>query len=87
MNTATINDDSSSLLLLLNKIKEYITYRTDQLRKDGYHKMLSFRGILLQRHQRSSLAKTTIGVSPEPYLDLISNPFDRRQWNNILNGK
>ncbi|CAF1289522.1 unnamed protein product [Rotaria sordida] len=28
----------------------------------------------------------TIGVSPEPYLDLISNPFNKRQWNYLSLG-
>jgi hypothetical protein len=46
----------------------------------------SFRRVLLQNRQRSASTKNTIGVSPEPYLDLISNPFDRRQWNQLSLG-
>ncbi|CAF4569796.1 unnamed protein product, partial [Rotaria socialis] len=42
--------------------------------------MASFRKIILQNRQRSSSTKNTIGVSPEPYLDLISNPFNKSQW-------
>ncbi|CAF4889921.1 unnamed protein product, partial [Rotaria socialis] len=45
--------------------------------------MASFRRIILQNRQRSSSTKIVIGVSPEPYLDLISNPFDKRQWNYL----
>ncbi|CAF5084128.1 unnamed protein product, partial [Rotaria magnacalcarata] len=43
--------------------------------------------IILQNRQRSSSTKNVIGVSPEPYLDLISNPFDKRQWNYLSLGK
>ena len=31
--------------------------------------------------------KNMIGVSPEPYLDHISNPFNKRQWNYLSLGK
>ena len=34
-----------------------------------------FRRKLLRRRQHSSVTKKTIGVFPQPYLDLISNPF------------
>ena len=49
--------------------------------------MSSFRKILLQNRQRASSIKTTIGISPEPYLDLISNPFNTRQWDYRSLGK
>ncbi|CAF3299545.1 unnamed protein product [Rotaria socialis] len=48
--------------------------------------MASFRRIILQNRQRSSTKKNIVGVSPEPYLDLISNPFDKRQWNYLSLG-
>ncbi|CAF2215070.1 unnamed protein product [Rotaria magnacalcarata] len=48
--------------------------------------MASFRRIILQNRQRSSSTKNVIGVSPEPYLNLISNPFDKRQWNYLSFG-
>ncbi|CAF5196910.1 unnamed protein product, partial [Rotaria magnacalcarata] len=58
---------------MLNNIKEYINNRINRLKKDIYDKMASFRRIILQNRQRSSSTKNVIGVSPEPYLDLISN--------------
>ncbi|CAF2102843.1 unnamed protein product, partial [Rotaria magnacalcarata] len=64
---------------MLNNIKEHINNRINRLKKDVYDKMTSFRRIILQNRQRSSSTKNVIGVSPEPYLDLISNPFDKRQ--------
>ncbi|CAF3328637.1 unnamed protein product [Rotaria socialis] len=50
--------------------------------KVPYHYIAS----ALQNLQRSSSTKNVIGVSPEPYLDLISNPFDKRQWNYLSFG-
>ncbi|CAF1508153.1 unnamed protein product [Rotaria magnacalcarata] len=48
--------------------------------------MASFRRIILQNRQRSSSTKNVIGASPESYLDLISNPFNKRQWNYLSLG-
>jgi hypothetical protein len=81
-NNNIINDTT-----MLNNIKEYINNRINRLKKDIYDKMASFRKIILQNRQRSSATKTIIGVSPEPYIDLISNPFDKRQWNYLSLGK
>jgi hypothetical protein len=72
---------------MLNNIKEHINNRINRLKKDIYDKMTSFRRIILQNRQRSSSTKNVIGVSPEPYLDLISNPFNKRQWNYLSLGK
>ncbi|CAF4124658.1 unnamed protein product, partial [Adineta steineri] len=71
---------------VLNQIQEYINCRISKLKNDIYNKMSSFRKIILQNRQRSSSTKDTIGVWPEPYLDLISNPFDTRQWNYLSLG-
>ncbi len=82
LNSYTI--DSSCVF---NMIKDYMTYRTTRLIQDISDKILSSRGILLQNHQRSSSAKKFIGVSPESYLDLISNPFNTIQWNQLSLGR
>ncbi|CAF4887223.1 unnamed protein product, partial [Rotaria socialis] len=71
---------------MLNNIKGHINNRINRLKKDIYDKTASFRRIMLQNRQRSSSTKNVIGVSPEPYLDLISNPFDKRQWNYLSFG-
>ncbi|CAF1627848.1 unnamed protein product [Rotaria magnacalcarata] len=68
---------------MLNNIKGHINNRINRLKKDIYDKTASFRRIILQNRQRSSSTKNVIDVSPEPYLDLISNPFDKRQWNYL----
>lgn len=81
------NNNISNNTTVLNNIKEYINNRIDGLKKDIYHKMSPFRKIILQNRQRSSSTKDVIGVSSEPYLDLISNPFNKRQWNYLSLGE
>ena len=76
--------DSSTLL---NNIKQYLIYQTNRFKEDIYQKMPSFRDKLVQNRQRSSKTKTTIGVSPEPYLDLAENPFNKSEWNQLSLGK
>ena len=85
--TITTNSSSLSLSSLFNHVKEYINYRTLKLKSDISNNMSSFRRLILQNRQRSSSTKNTNGVSPETYLDLISNPFHARQWNYLSLGK
>ena len=86
LNTTNTMDASSSSSGFLNHIKEYINHRISTLKKDIYDQMSSFRRTLCQNRQRSSSTKDSIDVSPEPYLNLISNPFDARQWNHLSLG-
>ena len=81
-----LNNPSVTNSTLFNHINEYINCRINRLKKEIYDKMSPFRRILLQNRQRSSSAQTTIGVSPEPYLDLMYNPFLRSQWNHLSLG-
>ncbi|CAF2788571.1 unnamed protein product [Rotaria sp. Silwood2] len=72
---------------IFNQIKEYMAYRTNKLIQDIYKKVSSSRRTLLKiRQSSSSSRKDIIGVSPEPYLDLMSNPFNTRQWNHLSLG-
>ena len=71
---------------IVNRIKEYITYRTMQLKQKISMEISSSRSRLLRNRQRSSSSKNKIGVSPEPYLDLIDNPFNTVQWNQLILG-
>ncbi len=72
---------------ILNKIKQYITCQTTHLKEDISNKISSSRDTLLRNRQRSSSSKHRIGVSPEPYLDLIDNPFNNLQWNQLTLGR
>ena len=82
LNNPSVNNSS-----LFNHINEYINCRINRFKKEIYDEMSPFRRIILQNRQRSSSTKTTIGVSPEPYLELMFNPFLARQWNHLSLGK
>jgi hypothetical protein len=83
-------NNNTSLLhgeTLFNQIDEYLTNRTKELKQNVIiNKIPAIRSKLFRNNQRSSLAKTMIGVSPEPYLDLIFNPFDRLEWHYLSLG-
>ncbi|CAF2139036.1 unnamed protein product [Rotaria magnacalcarata] len=81
--TNNVNDSSIS-----NQIKEYLIYRTNKLKQDIYKKVAKSRAIVLQirQHSSSSRKQKIIGVSPEPYIDLMSHQFIKRQWNHLSLG-
>lgn len=74
--------------LLFNQINEYLINQTKELKQSVISRISAHRGKLLRNRQRASVSSTesTIGVSPEPYLDLSSNPFDRREWHYLSLG-
>lgn len=82
LNSMNMNGESIS-----NQINEYMDYRTRKSKREVYQKMSVYQNILLQNRKRSSSRKNTIGVSSEPYLDVLSNPFDQHQWNHLALGK
>ncbi|CAF3939474.1 unnamed protein product [Rotaria sp. Silwood1] len=86
-NTATNNNNDN--LTLINQTKDYMTNETNKL-KDSIEKQMSSVVPMKLCHDRQRLLSSTetnrIGVSPESYLDLISNRFDKRQWNYLSLG-
>ena len=70
-----------------NSINRYITHRTNQFKQDILEKISIYREKLIKHRQLSSSTKSMIGVSPEPYLDLKSNPFNALEWNYLSLGK
>ena len=72
---------------LVDDINRYMVYHTNQLRQGTLKKMSSWHGKLLRNRQRSSSAKTMIGVSPEPYLHIVSNPFTTVEWQYLMLGR
>ncbi|CAF1465655.1 unnamed protein product [Rotaria sordida] len=81
LNDKTIDGD-----LILNPLNEYMTSQTTKLKSDIQDNVASYRHILLQNRQRSVSSKNTIRISPEPYLDLLENPFNEREWNHLCLG-
>ena len=81
-NTTTTTAPTS----MLNKLREYVMIQTNRWKQKVHDRMSTFRILLLQNRQRSSIGKTTIGISPEPYLDLDSNPFNKHEWAQLSLG-
>ena len=83
---------TDNALSMIKKIEDSMTDQTNQIKENIYNQMSSFQKKLLQNRQRSSSSssttqKTMISTSPKPYLDLISNYFDKFQWNHLSYGK
>ncbi len=75
-------------LSLLNKIKDYLNEQTNQLRVQINQQMPSYRKKLFKDRQHLlSTGKSMIGISSEPYLDLLSNPCNKYQWHCLSLGK
>ena len=82
-----LNNTSLRGTSLLNDINRYVIYRTNELKQPISGKMSVFRNKLIQHRKQLSSTNSLIGVSPEPYLDLISNPFHTREWQYLSLGK
>jgi hypothetical protein len=80
----TTNDNGT---VVYNHLQEYLTYERTKLKNDIHSQVSLFRRKLLQQRRHSSQTKHTFGVSSEPYLDLISNPFTANEWNHLSLGK
>ncbi|CAF1489078.1 unnamed protein product [Rotaria sordida] len=80
------NDTTVNGNVIFNHFNEYMTSQTNKLKSDIRHNLTSYRHILLENRQRSVSSKNTIRVSPEPYLDLLENPFNEPEWNYLCLG-
>ena len=75
--------------ILLDQINQYIVNRRKELKRTIIQKTPAFRERLLRNYHRSTSPrkKMNIGISPQPYLDLISNPFDTHEWYYLSLGR
>ncbi|CAF4098679.1 unnamed protein product [Rotaria sordida] len=72
---------------VFDRITECTSYQTNLLKQGIVKKVSSFRSTLIQlRQHSSSTRKNIIDVSPEPFLDLLTNPFISREWNHLSLG-
>ncbi|CAF1094908.1 unnamed protein product [Didymodactylos carnosus] len=65
----------SNWLTLFHAVQTYLNDRTHHIIHETNHKIKHFRKIIARRRQRSSLAKKTIGVSPQLTIDVLHHPF------------
>jgi hypothetical protein len=81
------NSSGSVITDNAKKLKDYMTDQTNKLKENIFKQVSSFRkNLLADRQHLSSSMENMIGVSPEPYLNLITNHFDKRQWNYLCYG-
>ncbi|CAF4299908.1 unnamed protein product, partial [Rotaria sordida] len=81
-----LNDTTVNGGVIFNHFNEYMTSQKTKLKNDIRNNVASYRYMLLQNRQRSVSSKNTIRVSPEPYLDLLTNPFNENEWNHLSLG-
>ena len=81
LNNININGAS-----IYEQIQQHMNCQTNKLKQQVSMKIRSLRGILIKNRQRSSSAKNTVGVWPEPYLDLLTNVFNLYEWNYLSFG-
>ncbi|CAF4251458.1 unnamed protein product, partial [Adineta steineri] len=81
-----LNNTSLQGTSLLNDISRYVTYRTNEMKQSISSRMSIFRNKLIKHRKQVSSKNNFIDVSPEPYLDLISNPFNKREWQYLSLG-
>ena len=81
LNNNNINGSS-----IYEQIQQHMNCQTNKLKQQVSMKIKSLRGILIKNRRRSSSTKNTVGVWPEPYLDLLTNVFNRYEWNYLSLG-
>lgn len=69
-----------------NQLTEYMTIRTKELKQKIIDQIPIYQGKFIRNRQLATKTRTTVGISPEPYLDLISNPFNKREWHFLSLG-
>ena len=83
----TPNSTNNDPATLMKTIEDYVADQIKELKHKKYREMSSIQRKLLRHRQHASSSKNMIGVSPEPYLALLSNPFSKCQWNHLSLGK
>lgn len=82
-----LQSHSTNHASILQTIQAYVDARTLHIQTNVRNQVTFSRYMLLQNRQRSTVAKETVGVHPEPYLDLPSSPFTAQEWNHLCLGK
>ncbi|CAF3087475.1 unnamed protein product, partial [Rotaria socialis] len=78
-----LNNTNNNGSSVYEQIQQHMNCQTNKLKQQVSMKIRSLRRILIKNRRRSSSAKNTIGVWPEPYIDLLTNVFNRYEWNYL----
>lgn len=73
--------------LTSTSIRKYFNQHTHELKESITKQLPSVTAVLRRNHRRHKSSKNRVQVSPEPFLDLLSNPFNEREWNYLCLGK
>lgn len=71
----------------MKNIDDCLTDQIKRLKDRTDRDMSAVQRKLLRDRQHASSSKNMIGVSPEPYLALLCNPFNKCQWSYLSLGK
>ncbi|CAF4020406.1 unnamed protein product [Rotaria sordida] len=71
---------------LIDYFKAYMIHRTQTAIGNIFQKFSHFRQIIAQRYQRSSTAKTMVGMSPEVIIDVLHCPYKYVELSHLSLG-
>lgn len=72
---------------LFQALQTYMMHRTDRLKNEINDKLSHYREIIARRRQRSSMAKKTVGVSPQVTIDVLHHTFNADELAFLSRGK
>ena len=81
-NTIIINE-----VTLFQALKTYMNHRTDRIKQEIMNKIIHFRQIIARRRQRSSLAKKTVGASPQITVNVLHHALSTDELAYLSRGK
>ncbi|CAF1273836.1 unnamed protein product [Rotaria sp. Silwood1] len=70
----------------IDYFKAYMIHRTQTAIGNIFQKLCHFRQIIAQRYQRSSAAKTMVGVLPEVIVDVLHCPYKSEELSHLSLG-
>ena len=74
-------------MTLVQALKIYMNHRTDRIKQEIMDKISHFRQILSRHRQRSSLAKKTVGVSPQITVNVVHHTLNTNELAYLSRGK
>ena len=74
-------------LTLFQALQAYMIHRTDRLKQEIHEKLSHYRQIIARHRQRSSMAKKTVGVSPQVTVDVLHHTLNADELDFLSRGK
>lgn len=72
---------------LFQALKTYMNHRTDRIKQEIMDKISPFRQIIARHRQRSSLAKKTVGVSPQITVNVLHHALNTDELAYLSRGE